>query len=347
VTGSRTDEDDAGRTPQVPDVREPFPVEARDGDGEDACSAHLVQFYEGPRELADRVTRYLAAGVEAGGTAVVIAEARQRDSIRAGLADRGVDVQALERADRYVALDAEETLARLLVGGVPDEARFERVVGGVIEAASRGGTVPVRAFGEMVALLWARGEHRAALRLERLWNRLRESREFSLLCAYPKHGFDGEADGRGFLDVCAEHDGVIGAARTKPVPRARRPRAVHDLERRTREVREILDAMDDAVVELDAGNTLLYANPAFFARTGLSPRACGRAFLAHLEDPAPVEELWPALLRGGARTGAPPEVVIRRPVPDGGEGVRLQVHRALLQIEASRLFVRLFLRDAN
>jgi anti-sigma regulatory factor (Ser/Thr protein kinase) len=47
------------------------------------------------------------------------------------------------------------------------------------------GTSPVRAFGEMVALLWGAGNVKAAMALESLWNDLAASRQFSLLCAYP------------------------------------------------------------------------------------------------------------------------------------------------------------------
>ena len=42
----------------------------------------------------------------------------------------------------------------------------------------------LRAYGEMVDVLWRRGEKSAALRLEELWNELQARRSFTLLCAY-------------------------------------------------------------------------------------------------------------------------------------------------------------------
>lgn len=67
----------------------------------------------------------------------------------------------------------------------------------------------VIAFGEMVAILWAEGNHRAAIQLEKLWNTLAETRAFSLRCAYPMPRFDRGEHSEPFLQICAEHEGVI------------------------------------------------------------------------------------------------------------------------------------------
>ncbi len=48
----------------------------------------------------------------------------------------------------------------------------------------------VRAFGEMVAVLWDQGQNAATVRLEHLWHKLcPEEKDFSLFCTYPKAGF--------------------------------------------------------------------------------------------------------------------------------------------------------------
>ena len=58
----------------------------------------------------------------------------------------------------------------------------------------RAGGRRVRAFGEMVAVMWARGEQGATVRLEHLWHRLCQSEAFSLFCAYPRIGFTQDAE---------------------------------------------------------------------------------------------------------------------------------------------------------
>jgi len=69
----------------------------------------------------------------------------------------------------------------------------------------------VRAFGEMVALLWAQGNHSGAIRLEELWNDLQKSYSFSLFCAYPMHGVGGEKLTEPHGGVCTLHSRVIPA----------------------------------------------------------------------------------------------------------------------------------------
>src|SRR5208282_3827630 len=76
-------------------------------------------------------------------------------------------------------------------------------------AAAAGGNRRIAAFGEMVFLLWAKGNAEAALRLEQLWNDLAKSHALSLRCAYPMSGFDREEHSDVFLKICAEHSHVI------------------------------------------------------------------------------------------------------------------------------------------
>jgi hypothetical protein len=61
----------------------------------------------------------------------------------------------------------------------------------------------------MVALLWARGETRAALELEALWNELAESYRFYLHCAYPSALFVGAGDVEPLAEICAQHSLVL------------------------------------------------------------------------------------------------------------------------------------------
>ena len=83
-------------------------------------------------------------------------------------------------------------------------------MGGVISSVTDG-RAPVRAFGEMVALLWAEGNYAGAIRLEELWNELQKSHSFSLFCAYPMHSFGGEVYEAEFTEICKQHARVIPA----------------------------------------------------------------------------------------------------------------------------------------
>jgi signal transduction histidine kinase len=142
----------------------------------------------------------------------VIATPEHRAGLEARLAAGGLDLSAARARAEYIALDAAETLSRIMLAGAPEPGRFAEVVGGVIAQAEQGGR-HVRAFGEMVALLWAEGNAAAAIRLEELWNDLRDATAtpFSLCCGYPMQGFASEANGAPFADICARHSHVIPA----------------------------------------------------------------------------------------------------------------------------------------
>ena len=144
---------------------------------------HVVDLYETDLDLVSNVTRFLVEGFDADEVTVLIATAGHREVIEGLLADR-MDLPAARRAGRYVSLDASDVLASFMVDGTPDAGRFEEVVGGLVAEAASGGAA-VRAFGEMVALLWDAGNIVGALKLEVLWNRLSQDHQFSLYCAYP------------------------------------------------------------------------------------------------------------------------------------------------------------------
>jgi signal transduction histidine kinase len=170
---------------------------------------HLVQFYDDDAFLVDTVVAFLETGLHDSQPLVVIATDRHLASFREGLATRGFDVETLNEDRRLTLLDARDTLSRLMVGRQPDPDRFEQVVGSIIDARLAGrASSAVRAYGEMVDLLWQDGNTDAAIQLERLWNGLARTRGFSLLCAYRLDGFPHAAHGSPFDAVCAEHTHV-------------------------------------------------------------------------------------------------------------------------------------------
>jgi MEDS: MEthanogen/methylotroph, DcmR Sensory domain len=69
----------------------------------------------------------------------------------------------------------------------------------------------VRAYGEMVDVLWQRGERDAAMRLEEFWNDLAKLQTFSLLCAYYIDNLDGAAYAGPLECVCKVHTHLIPA----------------------------------------------------------------------------------------------------------------------------------------
>ena len=174
---------------------------------------HFTQFYEEDAFLLDTVAKFIGGSLEANGGGVVIATRPHSDGIAKRLNARGLDLAAARERGQYVRLEAAETLSMFMDEGSPDPQRFADVVGGVLARMSQDGWPRVRAFGEMVALLCAKGNLNGALRLEELWNDLGSGKSFSLLCAYPLQQFARTDDWKPFLDICRKHSRAIPTER--------------------------------------------------------------------------------------------------------------------------------------
>lgn len=166
---------------------------------------HLVQVYTDTDFLVDAVAEYLAAGLRAGEGAIIIARPGHRERFLRALEARGV-----RPCDAIRVLDAEETLDSFMVDGMPQWTAFHTACGGAI-AELRLQYPTVRAYGEMVDILWQRGERSAALRLEDFWNELGKLQTFSLLCAYQMDLLDADTYSGGLQSVCRCHSHLIPA----------------------------------------------------------------------------------------------------------------------------------------
>ncbi|MFO1534135.1 MAG: ATP-binding protein, partial [Thermoplasmatota archaeon] len=256
---------------------------------------HEVQLYETDAYLVERITRFCLQDPSAG--ILVIATSEHR----AALAPRLPSGATL--------LDAEATLAAFLVGGVPDEGLFLRHVGErVRQAAQRG---PVRAFGEMVALLAQRGDFEAAAALEGLWNKLLAGLDVALLCAYPANLFL-TAEGQAALGtVCALHAeaklvelGSDGgpAARVVNILQERSNALSREVARRAQAERELADFVEnvgEGLHRVGADGTILWANRAELELLGYAPEEyIGRSISDIHADAEVIADILERLRRG-------------------------------------------------
>jgi hypothetical protein len=168
---------------------------------------HLVEMYEAKGDFLDSLESYVRGGLLAGDGIVLIATPDHLSALGRRLANVDADLVAARKEDRYIELDADDTLATFMVNGWPDEERFKGVVDNLLARASLNG-VKVRAFGEMVAILWAKKLYAATVRLEHLWHRLCAEQRFSLLCAYPVSG-PTSSSAISMREICQAHTHVI------------------------------------------------------------------------------------------------------------------------------------------
>src|SRR5688500_1774116 len=119
---------------------------------------HIVQTYQDPAFLADAVAEYLGTGLRRGEAAIVIARPQHAAKFREKIGAPGEG-----EGGQLIFLDAEETLARFMADGMPQWNAFHQVIGGLI-AQVRLQYPAVRAYGEMVDILWQEGKREAAIR---------------------------------------------------------------------------------------------------------------------------------------------------------------------------------------
>ena len=178
--------------------------------GEIAPCDHVVQIYEDDEVFIDVLAGFVGGGINAGDCVIVIATDSHLKALESRLKNFGVHVDSLIYNNCYIPLDAEKTLAKFMVNGWPDETLFMDVVSKLLTRA-RKNKRNVRAFGEMVALLWAQGQCGATVHLEHLWNKFCENEIFCLFCAYPKSGFTEDMK-VSMQNLCGAHSKMIHAS---------------------------------------------------------------------------------------------------------------------------------------
>ncbi|WEF33487.1 hybrid sensor histidine kinase/response regulator [Pseudoduganella chitinolytica] len=319
--------------------------------------AHFVRFYDDEAFLAEEIAAHLGGALRRGGSAILIATAARVE-----------DVLALLRRDvvpddlaHLVVLDAAATLAQFTMGGWPDAARFDAVVGALVRAVQRPG-VPTHAYGEMVALLCADGHFEAALRLEELWNALRAHATFSLFCAYPWALFPTVELADSFASICRAHTDA-GALRqachrhADPLERLeleRRALALgseaarrRDAERLAADTQaDLADFLDNAaegIHRVGPDGTILWANKAELALLGYRwEEYVGHNIAEFHADADVIERILDILGRGGTLYDQPARLRCR----DGG--IRHVVIHSNGCFENGQLrYTRCFTRDAT
>jgi hypothetical protein len=149
----------------------------------------------------------LAGALGTGESTIVIATEDHLKALEQRLSDSGLDIAVARSNHQYIAMLAEEGLAKFMLNRWPEDKLFNDFVTELISLVRMNGR-RVRAFGEMVAILWARGDTAATVRLEFLWQQLCRTQDFSLFCAYPKAGFTDDPS-NSLAKICAEHSRVI------------------------------------------------------------------------------------------------------------------------------------------
>lgn len=169
-------------------------------------TGHDVQFYRTDDALTASVVEFLAEAIRVGQPIIVIATDAHCRAFASGLRAKDLDPDALLAGRLAIWLDARYTLDSFMENGLPNRELFTATVGSVFaRVLDRRQYLVVRAFGEMVDILWKEGNAEGAILLEQLWNELAHKYKYSLLCGYSIENFLHEAGVVAFRRVCDQH----------------------------------------------------------------------------------------------------------------------------------------------
>ena len=190
---------------------------------------HIVQLYQDQDFLNSAVCRFAGAAFANGEGIILVSTLTHWNAFRPRLEAEGVDVQAAQERGQLMVVDAEELLPRFMRDGMPDPVVFPGIFGEVVGQARAGGRYEkVRVWGEMVDVLWERGDVAASMNLEDQFDQLGKKSDIAIFCSFLMDNFNGDVHEHMLPRLGTNHSHLI------PVEDyARLERAVDDALRET------------------------------------------------------------------------------------------------------------------
>ena len=190
---------------------------------------HIVQLYQEKAFLNRAVCRFVGAGLANGEGIILVSTGPHWTGFDAYLEGEGVNVRAARKRGQLTVVDADELLPRFMRNAMPDPDIFPGVFEDVVEAArDAGGYQKVRVWGEMVNVLWERGDVDASMNLEDQFDQLIKKRDIAVFCSFLMDNFNDDVHARMLPRLGTNHSHLI------PVEDyARLERAVADALRNT------------------------------------------------------------------------------------------------------------------
>jgi hypothetical protein len=200
---------------------------------------HIVQLYQDQEFLNRAVCRFAAGAIANGEGVILVPTTAHWEAFQPRLEAEGVDIKTAQARGQLTVVDADGLLPQFMHNTMPDAPVFLGLAADVIERSRGAGRYPkVRWWGEMVNILWERGDVAASMNLEDQFDRLAHEHEIAIFCSFSMDNFDGDVHSRMLPRLGQNHSHLI------PVEDyARLERAVADA------LREIVGADDAHVLE--------------------------------------------------------------------------------------------------
>ncbi len=171
---------------------------------------HIAQVYKDETFLLKAVSLFIETGLQRNEAVVMIVTDSHREALLCRLRDHNIHVETVIAQGQLIILDAHETLYAFMLNGAPDFPKFRGTIGQLLDnIVEESKFTKIRAYGEMVDILWRQGNLNAAIQLEEFWNDLLKIYQFSLFCAYTMDGLDKDVNSGPLQAVCKAHSHFI------------------------------------------------------------------------------------------------------------------------------------------
>jgi hypothetical protein len=175
-----------------------------------APAEHIVQLYQDEQFLNRAVCRFAAAALAHGEGVILVPTAAHWEAFCPRLEAEGVNIQQAQSRGQLSVVDADELLPRFMGQEMPDAPVFLGLAGEVVTRARGRSQYPkIRWWGEMVNVLWERGNATASMALEDLFDQLAHEQEIAIFCSFLMDNFDGEIHTRMLPRLGENHSHLI------------------------------------------------------------------------------------------------------------------------------------------
>lgn len=177
--------------------------------GNAAPCDHIVQLYQDQDFLNRAVCRFAGAAIANGEGVILVPTLTHWHGIRPRLEAEGVDVDAARRRGQLTVVDSDEFMPSFMRESMPDSPVFLGLAADVIGEARSGRYQKVRWWGEMVNVLWERGDVAASMNLEDLFDQLAHQHDIAIFCSFLMDNFDGDVHARMLPRLGTNHSHLV------------------------------------------------------------------------------------------------------------------------------------------
>jgi len=171
---------------------------------------HIVQLYQDSDFLNYAVCRFASGAFTKGEGIMLVATRTHWDTFRPRLEAQGVDVDAARERGQLTVVDADELLPRFMRGAMPDPPVFNAVfTEAVRQARAKGNYQNLRVWGEMVDVLWERGDVSASMNLEDLFDQLCKRTDIAIFCSFLMDNFNDDIHAQMLPRLGTNHSHLI------------------------------------------------------------------------------------------------------------------------------------------